>query len=109
MFTSIGTSYGVGDGSTTFNIPDFRGEFLRGWDHGRGVDTSRGIGTWQDQAYKDHSHGLGAKAVLVGIGGGSFATATGVGDPIGLSSGGAFTGGTETRPRNVAVLYCIKY
>ena len=30
LFAVIGTSFGSGDGSTTFNAPDFRGEFLRG-------------------------------------------------------------------------------
>ena len=38
LFGAIGTTYGVGDGSTTFTLPDLRGEFLRGWDHDRGVD-----------------------------------------------------------------------
>lgn len=31
LFNAIGTTYGTGDGATTFNIPDFRGQFLRGW------------------------------------------------------------------------------
>jgi len=41
LFAAIGTEYGVGDGSTTFDLPDLRGEFLRGWDNGRGVDSGR--------------------------------------------------------------------
>jgi microcystin-dependent protein len=40
LFNAIGTTYGVGDGFFTFNLPDLRGEFIRGWDNGRGVDTS---------------------------------------------------------------------
>ena len=36
LFAAIGTEYGVGDGTTTFNLPDLRGEFMRGWDNGRG-------------------------------------------------------------------------
>lgn len=38
LFANIGTAFGVGNGTTTFNIPDLRGEFIRGWDNGRGVD-----------------------------------------------------------------------
>lgn len=54
LYGIIGTTYGVGDGSTTFNLPELRGEFIRGWDHGRGVDpdrtirTTRGDGTTGD-------------------------------------------------------------
>jgi microcystin-dependent protein len=40
LFNAIGTTYGVGDGFSSFNIPDLRGEFIRGFDAGRGVDTS---------------------------------------------------------------------
>lgn len=38
LFAEIGTVWGIGDGVNTFNVPDLRGEFLRGWDHGRFVD-----------------------------------------------------------------------
>lgn len=38
LYAAIGTAYGVGDGSTTFNLPDLRGEFIRGLDNGRGID-----------------------------------------------------------------------
>ncbi len=38
LYSIIGTMYGVGGGST-FRLPDLRGEFLRGWDNGRGIDT----------------------------------------------------------------------
>ncbi len=56
LFAAIGTTYGAGDGSLTFNIPDIRGEFLRGWDDGRGVDVGRAIGTVQADALEQHSH-----------------------------------------------------
>jgi len=46
-FAAMGTLYGVGDGSTTFNLPDLRGEFIRGADLGRGADSGRSIGSWQ--------------------------------------------------------------
>ena len=38
LYAKIGTAFGVGDGSTTFNLPDDRGIFERGWDHGAGID-----------------------------------------------------------------------
>jgi phage-related tail fiber protein len=47
LFTAIGTSFGVGDGSTTFTLPDLRAEFIRGWDDGRGIDSGRTFGTAQ--------------------------------------------------------------
>lgn len=50
LFAAIGTTYGAGDGSTTFNLPDMRGEFLRGWDDGRGVDLGRTLGSFQGDA-----------------------------------------------------------
>ncbi|WP_312903178.1 phage tail protein [Chryseobacterium taichungense] len=52
LFAAIGTTYGAGDGSTTFNLPDLRGEFVRGWDHGRGVDASRSLGSTQTNSTK---------------------------------------------------------
>jgi hypothetical protein len=48
LFTAIGTTFGVGDGSTTFGIPDLRGEFARGWDDARGVDSGRAFGSAQN-------------------------------------------------------------
>jgi len=47
LFDAIGTTFGAGDGSTTFGLPDLRGEFLRGWDDGRGVDSGRSFGSAQ--------------------------------------------------------------
>jgi len=47
LFARIGTTYGAGNGTTTFNLPDLRGEFIRGWDNGRGADASRTLGSWQ--------------------------------------------------------------
>jgi len=54
LFAAIGTMYGAGDGSTTFNLPNYNGQFLRGWDNGQGTDpnatsrTDRGDGTTGD-------------------------------------------------------------
>jgi len=52
LFGEIGTVFGSGDGSTTFNLPDLRGEFVRGFDNGRGVDSGRDFGSWQDFGLK---------------------------------------------------------
>jgi microcystin-dependent protein len=58
LFAIIGTTYGVGDGSTTFNLPECRGEFFRSYDHGRGVDTGRVLGSTQTADNAPHSHGV---------------------------------------------------
>jgi microcystin-dependent protein len=57
LFSLLGTTYGAGDTTTTFNVPDLRGEFLRGQDDGRGVDPSRSLGSSQADDNKSHSHG----------------------------------------------------
>lgn len=63
LFRWIGTHYGAGDGSTTFNLPDMRGLFPRGWDDGRGVDPGRAFGSFQDMAFQSHVHAASAAAV----------------------------------------------
>lgn len=57
LFAVIGTRFGVGNGTTTFNLPDARGYFIRGFDDGRGVDAGRGLGSFQDDENKSHNHG----------------------------------------------------
>ena len=59
LFAVIGTTYGADDGRSTFNLPDLRGEFLRGWDDGRGVDTGRALGSAQADTVRQHYHGIG--------------------------------------------------
>lgn len=132
LFSRIGTTYGVGDGVNTFNLPDYRAEFLRGLDSGRGIDAGRVIGSAQAQQSVNHSHLLPTTS---GTGGDGLMTAVFTDDtsamtyyPSGTNSynpspsanttlrtytanASAITGafGDETRPRNIAVLYCIKF
>lgn len=105
LFAAIGTTYGAGDGSTTFAVPDLRGEFIRGFDDGRGVDTARAIGSAQAADIAPHTHTYNNTTNSGGnTGGGSGTVAAFVGS---TATGSAGT--TETRPRNVAMLACIKY
>lgn len=57
LFAAIGTDYGPGDGSTTFNVPDLRGYHIRSLDDGRGVDSGRVRGSTQADQNKSHDHG----------------------------------------------------
>lgn len=105
LFAIIGTAFGAGDGSTTFNLPDHRGEFPRGTDDTRGIDPGRLVGSTQAQAIQSHSHAILDKAVTF-----SFSAAASGNAPGGKATGATeLTGGTETRPRNIAKLYCIKF
>ena len=140
LFAAIGTVYGIGDGTTTFNLPDLRGEFVRGWDHGRGVDTGRVFGSSQTSAYTNHAHTASSSTsvsisdpthqhnyLFSGYSNGQFTVTGGVGAnaninqltdaaSTGITASGSTsttvntstTGATETRPVNVAMLYCIK-
>jgi len=109
LFAAIGTTYGSGDGSITFGLPDLRGEFVRNWDDGRGVDGGRGLGSWQGMAIQSHNHGIDAQAVTVPPTSGypESLFRTGIVDLRSNATG--FSGGPETRPRNIALLACIKY
>lgn len=104
LFAAIGTTFGVGDGSTTFNLPNLRGEFIRGWDDARGVDAGRVFGSAQSDELKSHTHTATAATSVDGR-----FTATGSGGAAGSSITTAASGGAETRPRNVALLAVIKY
>jgi microcystin-dependent protein len=103
LFGLIGTSYGAGDGSTTFNVPDLRGEFIRGWDHGKGTDSGRAIGSSQSGAIESHTHTV----PFSDGGGGGQCIENAAGTAVSTVTSGA-TGGTETRPRNVAFMFVIK-
>ena len=128
LFAAIGTTYGAGDGSTTFNLPDLRGEFLRGWDDGRAVDTGRAFGTAQLDQMQRITGQARARRASDAIGGqqgalfdagvvsnARVASGTANGQLIGFDSSlspNARTSATtdgETRSRNVALLACIKF
>lgn len=114
--------FSPGDGSTTFRLPDLRGMFMRGWDDSRGIDSGRAIGTGQADSISPHAHTLtdpGHAHAIVPTAlttGGSGGTVGGSQLFEGVSeTQSSITGITvapwgniETRPRNVALLYCIK-
>ena len=112
LFAVIGTTYGAGDGSTTFALPDLRGEFVRGVDDGRGVDSGRSLGS----AQAAYAGSLTINSVTANMQGNSS------GVPIIDSftiNGNTFNDNTNTvvvpvtagdaRPRNVAMHFIIKY
>lgn len=114
LFAAIGTTYGAGDGSTTFHLPDLRGEFIRGWDDARGADPGRVFGSAQSEMLGSHTHSLLARGRSISSGTDSsgaiqITTVDGTTYPGGASGGVQNSGGTETRPRNVALLAVIKY
>ena len=106
LFAAISTTFGTGDGSTTFNVPDLRGEFIRGWDAGRGIDSGRSFGSAQADEFKAHDHDVSWTAAEGGSGAGSRVENCNSGY---INRATETVGGNETRPRNIALLYCIKY
>ena len=127
LYDVIGGTYG--QTSTTFRLPDLRGEFVRGWDDGRGVDPGRSIGSVQLDAFKSHNHSGSTNEGGEHTHGYKVPKWTDPTGPIDAGSqfsmtGNATTtedgahshtfttdsaGGSETRPRNVALMFCIKY
>lgn len=110
LFAAIGTTYGVGNGTTTFNLPDLRGMFVRGWDHGRAIDGGRAIASYQADEFKSHTHQLKGNDR-----GNNYPqkTAPGLWNDdaeffVTDEKTIAATGGVETRPKNIAMMYCIK-
>lgn len=111
LFAIEGTSFGAGDGASTFNLPDMRGEFARGWDHGRGVDAGRVFGSTQSDLVGPHTHNVtigsisSAQAATFGGPNGFFPPSTQTQTTDNGSAGGT---GIETRPKNVAIMFCVK-
>nr|DAJ80802.1 MAG TPA: tail fiber protein [Caudoviricetes sp.] len=126
LFSAIGTAYGAGDGSNTFNIPDLRGEFIRGADNGRGVDGGRALGSAQGDAIRNIVGGFAGYGdrFLINEFSGAFGhigyasrRISVVGEEYNETSynGANFDASrvvptaNENRPRNVAVNFYIKY
>jgi len=136
LFAAIGTTYGTGDGNTTFHLPDLRGYFVRGSGTNTDGTASGTFGAKQADGVishthsgttgndsPDHTHAFSQYSPNNG----NFREAGGNGPGLNNSrytdaTGGASTrhqhlfttssqspaGNTETRPRNIAMLYCIK-
>lgn len=120
LFATIGTAWGSGDGSTTFNLPDLRGVVPRGWNHGAsdglndpdvtsrtarlpGGATGDNVGSFQSDQLKNHTHTYNGPS---GPPGAYFSQVSANIAVVSSTSGG--TGGNETRPRNAYVMYIIK-
>ena len=107
LFAAISTTYGAGDGSTTFALPDLRGYFVRGvgvaGQNGANSDgtASGAFGAKQADELMSHTHNISGS----GASSGGFGYTAGSGAFVQSSA----TGGTETRPKNIAMLYCIKF
>ncbi|WP_019219592.1 phage tail protein [Bartonella florencae] len=129
LFAVLGETWGSGDGLTTFNVPDLRGMFLRGLDGGKNIDKGRRLGSKQDESFKAHSHEGKTdftgdhkhkieKFISAGLSvytGNYHYYFEGAGEVDTTLAGGhkhkvilEKTGGDETRPVNVAVVYAIK-
>ena len=136
LFAIIGTTYGAAD-SSHFNVPDLRGEFIRGFDNGKGTDSGRNVGSSQGSANLQHNH---SASTSTSIGNhqhnvdtlNEFASTHGTWQTVGgyrqvhiggtarkpktssasLSASSSTTvnnsGGSESRPRNIAMMYVIK-
>ena len=128
---SYGDPYGPGDGSTTFDLPDTRGYFLRGWDSSGVIDPGRTFGSTQESALEKHQHiqalqigpgntapQFGTSTVSVTIPG--FTVAGTNTEDLPLTNDGTTyssynpnpdgqVNGNETRPVNLSLSYIIKF
>jgi microcystin-dependent protein len=117
LFAAIGTAHGGGGGAGSFNLPDYRGRFLRGVDHGasRDPDASRrttasgggsvgdSVGSVQGEQLGRHAHALYFTSVASHPGTSSANVLQGIGPSL---DGPA--AGSETRPVNAAVHWIVK-
>ena len=103
LYALLGATHG-----SLGKLPDLRGEFVRGFDDGRGIDTSRVFGSTQADDLKSHVH---TTVQMIGDNNvdGVDSTTTRSGDHHNQTRNTGAAGGTETRPRNVALMPVIKY
>lgn len=106
------------EGVGNFRLPEARGEFLRGWDHGRGVDSNRGVGSYQTDTLQNIT-GVFDGYLDITSASGVFEKSNLNTAPNPISQRNAYHAvtfdasrvartSTETRPRNIAVMWCIK-
>jgi microcystin-dependent protein len=123
LYNAIGTAWGIGDGSTTFNLPDLRGQFLRGVNLGSGNDpdalartavnggnSGDNVGSKQEDEFKSHNHSMQFNHWTSGVPN-NYPTLSGYNSTVNNSviNGVSHRGGSETRPKNANVHYIIKY
>jgi len=120
LFALVGTSFGQGNGTTTFNLPDLRGRFVRMVDGGAGIDpdaagrtamatggaTGNNIGSVQSDAFEAHAHTVNVESGINGSIEGAAPDPSGSAAPDTFDSGS--TGGNETRPVNAYLNFIIK-
>lgn len=126
LFSRVGTLYGAGNGSSTFNLPDMRAAFVRGADNGKGSDSGRVFGSYQDDtlqnitgtfgrnqsynslawtgAFYANAENLLTKGLTPSTDGGGYGSMI-----FGFDASRVARTSTETRPKNIALLYCIKF
>lgn len=124
LFAAIGTGWGNGDGTTTFNVPDLRGRFLRGVDRAVGRDPDRDsrtanaaggntgdkVGTVEGDLLHNHTHQSAyyTYAAIGYAGGGAGALVISTAVNTGTTGVIEAVAGPETRPKNSSVNYIIK-
>ncbi|MHC8299010.1 phage tail protein [Pseudomonas sp. ZS1P83] len=109
----LGTAFNLGnEGAGNFRLPESRGEFLRGWDHGRGVDVGRAVGSKQQATGIYPYGGSDGNVLTVNLTDGDGANPTPhpsytlqarTSNYSTISSASQFV-----RPRNLAVMWCLK-
>ncbi|HBV7126743.1 TPA: phage tail protein [Escherichia coli] len=89
----------------TNKLPDLRGEFIRGWDDGRGIDSGRALLSAQDGSIEAHGHDY--NGAIYTSSGPSWANTTDAGHRA-YSGFTSSYGGSETRPRNIAFNFIVR-